>query len=432
MSQPTAPISNKPPCHREDALVVLKGLRAGGHVAYFAGGCVRDELLGILPKDFDVATDAPPQRVRELFKNTQAVGAAFGVILVRHGESVIEVATFRSDGAYLDGRRPSEVKFTTAQEDAKRRDFTINGLFLDPVAGKVIDYVGGQNDLKDHLLRAIGDPAARFGEDHLRLLRAVRFAARFGLAIEPATAHAIGDQASKLKAISPERIAEELRSMFAPPTRKIAWKWLEQFGLTEIVFRFAPPMTAAPGDTVRDVFVQLDDAPVGLGLSLAAIALSRERDSMAAIAPAYVKAVTRGLRQALRFSNEEADELSLSLHGLAMVLGNAPSLAMKKRFLARSTATMSRQLLRAMAGLGVMRERIEPLEKDLEQLSQTDYAPVPFITGDDLVAAGYLPGRLFRRILDVTYDAQLELKIRTRDEAMELARNLAATSPSNE
>src|SRR6478672_13599318 len=145
---PPPPGSNKPPSRREDAEEVVRRLRAAGHVAYFAGGCVRDQLLGLEPKDYDVATDAPPQRVRELFRNSQAVGAAFGVILVRHGGSQIEVATFRADGAYADGRRPTEVRFTTAEEDAKRRDFTINGLFLDPANGQVIDYVGGQADLR--------------------------------------------------------------------------------------------------------------------------------------------------------------------------------------------------------------------------------------------------------------------------------------------
>src|SRR5688500_18971777 len=144
MTDPAAPTSSKPPCDREDALAVLLRLREAGHVAYFAGGCVRDELMGLRPKDYDVATDAPPARVRELFTQTQAVGAAFGVVLVRHRASVVEVATFRTDGKYEDGRRPSEVRFTTAEEDAKRRDFTINGLFQDPIDDKVIDYVGGR------------------------------------------------------------------------------------------------------------------------------------------------------------------------------------------------------------------------------------------------------------------------------------------------
>src|SRR5947209_8570545 len=216
----TAP-GSKPPCLREDALAVVRRLREAGHVAYFAGGCVRDLLLGKEPKDYDVATDAPPQRVRALFSNTQAVGAAFGVILVRHRRSQVEVATFRSDGTYLDGRRPEAVRFTTAAEDAQRRDFTINGLFLDPVADQVIDFVGGREDLKAGVIRAIGEPSARFGEDHLRMLRALRFAARFGFQIEPRTQDAIRRHAPQLVRISPERIAEELR--FTLPGRNGAW-----------------------------------------------------------------------------------------------------------------------------------------------------------------------------------------------------------------
>src|SRR5439155_15020123 len=220
---------------------VVRRLRDAGHVAYFAGGCVRDMLLGLTPKDFDVATDAPPQRVRELFSNTQAVGAAFGVILVRHRTSVIEVATFRTDLQYKDGRRPEGVVFTTAEEDAKRRDFTINGLFMDPLDGdKVIDYVGGQEDLKDRVLRAIRDPDHRFEEDHLRLLRAIRFAARFELRIHETTAAAIGRHAEQLKRISPERIAQELRLMLIPPTRDAAYDWLASGLIDVILMRFLP------------------------------------------------------------------------------------------------------------------------------------------------------------------------------------------------
>ena len=206
---PTPPENLGKHASRDDAVAVVKRLRDAGHIAYFAGGCVRDTLLGLTPKDYDVATDAPPDRVRQLFSNTQAVGAAFGVILVRHRKSVIEVATFRADLQYKDGRRPEGVVFTTAEEDAKRRDFTINGLLMDPLEGdKVIDYVSGQEDLKNKVLRAIGEPNHRFEEDHLRLLRAVRFAARFGLVIEPSTATAITGHAEQLKRISPARVGE--------------------------------------------------------------------------------------------------------------------------------------------------------------------------------------------------------------------------------
>ncbi|HXE52477.1 MAG TPA: CCA tRNA nucleotidyltransferase, partial [Tepidisphaeraceae bacterium] len=224
----------RPKSTREDARAVVHRLRKAGHVAYLAGGCVRDLLLGLQPKDYDVATDAPPSRVRDLFSNTQAVGAAFGVILVRHRRSQIEVATFRAESGYQDGRHPSQVRFTTAQEDAQRRDFTINGLFLDPENNQVIDYVGGQDDLKARRIRAIGEPSHRFDEDSLRLLRAVRFSARFDFPIEPVTAAAIITHAAQLKRISPERIADELRLMLTPATRTSAWKILWDLKLVHI------------------------------------------------------------------------------------------------------------------------------------------------------------------------------------------------------
>ena len=235
--------TSKPRCHHDDARAILERLRTAGHVAYFAGGCVRDLLLGREPKDWDVATDAPPNRVRALFSNTQAVGAAFGVILVRFRGSQVEVATFRADPKKVDGRHPTGVSFTTAEEDAKRRDFTINGLFLDPlrdgsIHDQVIDYVGGRADLAAKVIRAIGDAEARFNEDHLRILRAVRFAARFGFTIEPATASAIRRHAGQLVRISPERIADELRIMLTPATRVAAYRTLEDLQLRHLMFRF--------------------------------------------------------------------------------------------------------------------------------------------------------------------------------------------------
>ena len=278
---PTPPDDSAKHASREDAVAVVKRLRDAGHVAYFAGGCVRDTLLGLTPKDYDVATDAPPDRVRQLFSNTQAVGAAFGVILVRHRKSVIEVATFRTDLQYKDGRRPEGVVFTTAEEDAKRRDFTINGLFMDPLEGdKVIDFVGGQDDLRAKLIRAIGDPDRRFTEDHLRLLRAIRFAARFDFQIESRTGDAMAAHRRHLPRISPERIAEELRLMLTPPTRPRAWDELWIYHLVRDVFRYLPldeedhrveMMTSGLADLLP---VLAPGRPVPFGLALAAAALS--------------------------------------------------------------------------------------------------------------------------------------------------------------
>jgi poly(A) polymerase len=433
--------SNKPPCRREDALAVLTALRDAGHVAYFAGGCVRDLLLGLTPKDWDVATDAPPRRVRELFPQTQAVGAAFGVILVRYRASTVEVATFRTDGSYSDGRRPDSVAFTTAEGDAKRRDFTINGLFLDPLSGAaphgtVIDYVGGVADLEDQTLRAIGEPELRFAEDHLRLLRAVRFAARFGFAVEPRTAAAIRTHAPRLRGISPERIADELRLMLTAPSRAIAWPMLWEYALVDILFRFLPSAENAEFDPTRSIFLRLAPGqPISFGLALAAATLDYRRlsgaDLLALCARPEIIKTSRAMREALRISNEEQAELEGALAPLPALLSeDEPRLAAKKRFLAMPAAPQSRALLRAIASLNEHAPRITNLENEFDKVLKTDVAPPPLITGDDLLTAGFKSGPAFRKVLEAVYDAQLEDRITTKDVAMALARQILQNGAS--
>ena len=458
-------IRSKPPCSRADAEAVLSRLRQEGHTAYFAGGCVRDLLLGLEPKDWDVATDAPPDRVRRLFSRTQAVGAAFGVILVRQGDSIVEVATFRSEGEYLDGRRPSKVRFSTAQEDAARRDFTINGLFLDPLNDdRVIDFVGGLEDLKARRLRAIGDPGQRFAEDHLRLLRAVRFAARFGLEIEVATAAAMERDAPLLKQISPERIADELRLMLTPPTRTDAWQLLWRFGLVEVVFRFlmhegtetrrhegggageerprdeSTKRRRDPGGSRRrfdfslvpakSIFLATaPGAAISFGLALAAGSICviwqqmrMSGDIRPHLERAGAKQIGRAMRHALKLSNDELEELTGTLEGLGPLLADRePRVAMMKRFLARPTAALSRKLMDALHAVGICGWRIAALRPRLDELEQEDFAPPPLITGDDLTAAGLSPGPAFKKILNDVYDAQLEGRVGTRQEAMKMA-----------
>ena len=426
---------SKPPSTREDALAVLLRLREAGHVAYFAGGCVRDLLLGRAPKDFDVATDAPPKRVRELFANTQAVGAAFGVILVRYRKSTIEIATFRAEGGYADGRHPSQVRFTTAEEDAKRRDFTINGLFLDPIENRVIDYVGGQEDLKSKVIRAIGKVEERFEEDHLRMLRAVRFASRFDFAIEPATAQAIARHAPQLIRISPERIAEELRIMLTPITRFAAYRMLEELHLRELIFRFYPP-TKLPevGDRSISVFNAVARSePISFGLALAAAGLDHQLwHSLPGVDPrpllerVAAQQLVHALRQSLKISNEESDDVLGALEGLAPLLRTqASSIATLKRFLARDTSKLSRLLLAALGQTVLPDPRVQQLQQQFVSLEKSDVAPPPLITGDDLTAAGLAPGPLFKKVLDAVYDAQLEDRISTRQQAIDLAMKLA-------
>jgi poly(A) polymerase len=418
---------NKPPCRREDALAVAARLREGGHVAYFAGGCVRDTLMGLQPADYDVATDAPPRRVRQLFSNTQAVGAAFGVILVRLGESVVEVATFRTDGIYSDGRHPDQVRFATAEEDAQRRDFTINGLFFDPAKNEVIDYVGGQSDLIARRLRAIGEPAKRFDEDHLRLLRGVRFAARFNLQIEPATAAAIRRAAPHLKGISPERIAEELRMMLTPVTRKFAWPMLWDFHLAPVIFRLLlTPSPGTPGEgwgegQIKQLFLHvLPDAPTSFGLALAAAVL--EVTGQTQLHKPQLRHAVTAIRRSLRISNEESDAMQSILESLPPLLAaDEPTLAMKKRFLALPNSGDARHLLAALADVREFVQRAESLESEFAQLEKSEIAPLPLLNGDDLTAAGMTPGPAFKRILDAVYDAQLEGRVSTKDDAMKMA-----------
>jgi poly(A) polymerase len=423
----------KPTCLRDDALAVVTRLRENGHVAYFAGGCVRDELLGLTPKDFDVATDAPPDRVRKLFSNTQAVGAAFGVILVRHKRSVVEVATFRTDGKYVDGRRPEGVTFTTAEEDAKRRDFTVNGMFLDPIENKVIDYVGGQEDLKKRVLRAIGDPDHRFEEDHLRMLRAVRFAARFDLSIDPSTENAIARHAEQLKRISPERIADELRMILRAPTRVRAWPMLWRLRLIDVIFRHLPSPNVELPVPERSVLRALSpEEPLGLGEVLAAAILcyqwqrSGRGDIRQFLGRRAAAEAASAMRQALRISNDEADELREILESLEPLLGDPPpTMATKKRFMAKRYHPATMDVMEAIAQIGLLTERIGPLYAELYQLYETDFAPPPLVTGDDLTDAGLRPGRSFKVALDQTYDAQLEGRITTRAQAMEMAIGIA-------
>src|SRR5437870_9686999 len=220
---------------REFAIDIVRKLRQAGYQALWAGGCVRDELLGLIPKDYDVATNARPEEVRKLFRRTIAVGMSFGVIevlgpRVEDGPLKVQVATFRSDVSYTDGRHPDAVIFSSPEQDALRRDFTINGMFYDPLEGRLIDYVGGEEDLKAKVLRAIGDPATRIAEDKLRMLRAVRLAARFELRIEPATFAAIRAVADQITVVSAERIADELRKLLVDPHRAHGVSLLDETG----------------------------------------------------------------------------------------------------------------------------------------------------------------------------------------------------------
>jgi tRNA nucleotidyltransferase/poly(A) polymerase len=412
---------------REAATAIVRVLRQAGHVAYFAGGCVRDELLSLRPTDFDVATDAVPARVRELFPKTAEVGAAFGVVLVYEKigteRAVIEVATFRSDGPYSDARRPDSVHFSTPEEDAKRRDFTINALFLDPLLepgtpGRVIDFVGGQQDLAARLIRAVGEPEKRLAEDHLRALRAVRFAARLGFMIEPGTAAAISRHAAELRGVSRERIGEEMRRMLLHPSpvcRMRAVELIERLGLDAPVLQ---EEARGPG-SLSAVGRQDALAPI-MGSVLAAWCIERMGAGGAGLDERQIAEVRARWRGALCLSNEESTDFSdvLEIYSAFVRDWGMMGVARRKRLAARAMFAQALGLLRAVDAAAA--ERISGEVKGLDA-DGIGISPQPLVTGEDLIAMGLRPGPAFKRILDGVTDAQLEGRVRTKAEAMELA-----------
>jgi len=402
---------------------IVTVLQDAGHVAYFAGGCVRDQLLGIEPKDFDVATDAEPNRVKTLFRNTRLVGEAFGVVLVRLMNCEIEVATFRTESGYSDGRRPDHVEFADAERDARRRDFTINGLFYDPRTDQVHDFVGGREDLRAKRIRAIGDPNERFSEDYLRMLRAVRFAARFGWTIDEPTRRAITRHAPKLGLISRERIGTELRMMLTEPTRAVAARLTQNLALD------APALDDEHVRREPGVLAALPHA-ASFPLALAAWLVDRTIDDEPADLRAAIRRIkvvrqVRLWRNALALSNDERDAMRELLLTLPDWLDwPALTIAQRKRLLARPDWAALHQLGNALV---TMRGGVDltSMDRDVGRLVADGVAPEPLITGDDLLAAGLRPGPLFKTILDRVYDAQLEHRVTSVDQAMALARRMA-------
>jgi poly(A) polymerase len=330
------------------------------------------------------------------------------------------------------------VAFTDAEHDARRRDFTINGLFMDPTDGTVIDYVGGQEDIGARRLRAIGEPDERFNEDHLRLLRAVRFAARFDLTIEKRTAEAIRRHAPKIVRIAPERIAEELRRMLSPVTRNLAWPMLWEFALVDQVFRFLPVAAEeAEFDRAKSVFLAVSPGEtIPFAMALAAASLdyivqaTGNRDLRDVVSPKTVQQVGKALRQSLRISNDELEDMVGTLMAIGpLVQQPPPAVAAMKRFLAKPWARGAWEIMEAVDQVAGTGGRVEWLRGRLEELSHGDVAPVPLITGDDLTDEGMKPGPVFKRVLEAAYDAQLEGRVSTKDEAMDLARQVAKDAP---
>jgi poly(A) polymerase len=416
-------------------------LREDGHIAYFAGGCVRDIVRGKTPKDFDIATDAKPEVVQKLFPRTYAVGAHFGVILVLENGFQFEVATFRSDDAYVDGRHPSAVHFSSPEEDAKRRDFTINGMFYDPVAEKVIDFVGGGSDIKAKLVRAIGDPTRRFVEDRLRMLRAVRFTTVLDYKIDNQTWDALVAKASSINEISAERIREELVRIFVCPNRIRGWDLLDSSGLMRAILPeidsmkgCAQPEQFHPeGDVFEHTRLMLQllpekvSVPLIFAVLLHDVAKPRtatvdqtgrirfnEHDRIGA-------QMTEEIMRRLRFSGVEIDA-TVEMVRQHMVFKDVPKMrvAKLKRFMARPTFGDELELHRVdCEGSHRILDNYEFLVRKREEFANEPIIPPPLVRGDDLIVLGLKPGPKFGQILEAVETRQLEGRLETREEALD-------------
>ena len=434
------------------ALRIVGELRAAGYEAYLAGGCVRDLLLGWEPSDYDVATSATPDVVLEMFPRTFAVGAHFGVVLVADGDEegygTTEVATFRSDGAYSDGRHPDAVRYTTsAVEDVKRRDFTINGLLLDPLheaedlRQAAIDYVGGLADLDAGIVRAIGKAEERFEEDHLRMLRGVRFAARFGFELDAGTAAAIKRLAAKTAAVSRERVRDELTKMLTEGRARRALELLDETGLLkEVLPEVArmkgveqPPQYHPEGDVWVHTLGLLRQLEAGCPATLAWGALLHDVGKPATFrrAPDRIRfdghvdvgvAVGAEILRRFRFSNDDTHQI-LALIENHMRFADAARMKAStlKRFfrLQGFEEHLALHRMDCLAGSGNL-EHWEFVRERWESMPEETVRPKPLITGRELIAAGYAPGVGFKRMLRAVEDAQLEGTIATADEALRL------------
>ncbi len=415
----------QPTPQHEFALQVLSQLREAGYEALWAGGCVRDQLLGREPQDYDVATSARPEQVQALFgkRRTLAIGAAFGVIAVlgRHKQPPIEVATFRSDGAYVDGRRPKEVVYTTAKEDAQRRDFTINGLFYDPIAEQVIDYVDGQTDLQKGVIRAIGNPLDRFSEDKLRMLRAVRFATTLRFQIEEQTFDAIRSMAGEVKIVSAERIGAELRRMLTHPQRRLGVQLLQDSGL---LLPLLPELADWPKQQPtawQQLLTRLECLQAdSLAAALAAMLFGSEQNE-----------IVGQIGRRFRFTNNEIDRATWLVQALPR-LEKADQIPWPQlqRLLVHQGAEELVALAAATWGddhLGIQECR-RRLAMPTEELN-----PEPLLSGKDLIAHGISPSPQFGRLLEHIRDEQLLGNITTPQQALKQAHHwLLKNKPQDE
>lgn len=425
----------------EIARQIVDRLRRAGFIAYYAGGCVRDLLRGVAPNDYDIVTSARPEEVQRLFRRTVAVGAQFGVIVaVEHGLE-FQIATFRADGIYIDGRHPTAVEFAGPEQDAARRDFTINGMFYDPLAATVIDYVGGRADLAARVVRAIGDPAARFREDRLRVLRAVRFAATLGFEIEPATWDALRAAAAGITAVSAERSREELARILIAPNRLRGFDLLDAGGLLGHLLPEVerlkgceqPPQFHPEGDVFVHTRLMIGLLPAAVSVPLAFATLLHDigKPGTQTCDPAEGRIrfsghdklgaeMTAAAMERLRFSREEIDA-AVEMVAQHMVFKDAPRMrvAKLKRFMARPTFADELVLHKVdcESSHGAL-DNYGFLVAKREEFAREPLIPPPLLTGHDLIALGWTPGPVFAEILDAVQTRQLEGALASRDEAL--------------
>jgi tRNA nucleotidyltransferase/poly(A) polymerase len=419
-------------------------LREAGFTAFYAGGCVRDRLLGLEPHDYDIATDARPEQVQALFPHTYAVGAHFGVIVVHREGHDFQIATFRSDGAYVDGRRPTEVTYSSPRTDAERRDFTVNGLFYDPLKDEVIDYVDGRRDLEARVLRAIGDPVARFREDRLRLLRAVRFGAVLDFQIDPATWAAVKEHAAEIHDVSAERIREELVKIFLSPRRVRGFDLLVESGLMDAVLPEVmkmrgceqPPQWHPEGDVFVHTRAMLALLPEQVSLPLVFGVLFHDVGKP----PTYSvdetgrirfnahdkvgATMTEEIMTRLRFSRAEI-EATVSAVANHMVFKDVQDMrvAKLKRFMARPGFEDELELHRVdCTSSHGMLDNYEFLKTKREEFASEPLIPPPLITGQHLKQLGLKPGPAFKEILDAVANRQLEGTLANEEEALAFVR----------
>jgi poly(A) polymerase len=428
----------------EFARQISATLKQHGRQAYLVGGCVRDLLLGREPKDFDVATDAPPDEVASLFPRAELVGAHFGVVLVRSDGRQVEVATFRSDSTYSDGRRPDSVRFETdPSQDARRRDFTINALMLDPSNGRILDFVNGREDLTAGIIRAIGDSETRFREDHLRLLRAVRFAASLGFAIEPETAAAIRKLSGAIQGVSAERVRDELSRILTEGGARRGFELLDELGLLrEILPEVAamkgvaqPPEFHPEGDVWRHTLLMLEglrQPSVTQALGVLLHDVGKPPTFRVAERIRFDGHVTAGERMAaeilarLKFSSEQTERVvQLVANHMKFMDVSRMRESTLKRFLRQPYFEEHLELHRldCLSSHGNLESYDFSVAK-LADLKPADLKPPPLLNGRDLIALGFTPGPVFGKILAEVEDAQLESRIHSREEAIALAQSL--------